>query len=256
MHGPKTNSKFLKACGTLSDTPSEIRKASQKLNGSAPLGKDSESSDFHSWLPNTSIKKLQLDQQIDQPPTPIKLYEEWGNLSASSEHTPSSCMPNAQDTGRISITSIEDGEVGSLKMATNVPPTNKSVRFECNFDTSSSKGSSSENGCQILRKFESPGYMSVSKPSPKPTPLKLSDEMQTPGTVFPTELLANGKTRIRSQYVYPVLNPVENASRWKVLQEDDSSSHQLSSQLKEFSEQLENSTPKSVGEKEAPLCRN
>lgn len=160
-----------------------------------------------------------------------------------------SCMPNAQNIGRISISSVEDGEVGSPQTVTNVPTKNKSVRFQCNLDTSSSKGSSSENGEQIFRKFESPADPSVSKPSPKPTPLKLSDEMQTPGTAFPAniELLANGKSRIRSQYVYPVLNPVENASQWKVLKEDDSSSLQLSSQT---SEHLENSTPKSVGVKE------
>ncbi|KAF2290677.1 hypothetical protein GH714_014969 [Hevea brasiliensis] len=245
--------KFLKASGTLPETPSEIRKASEKLKGSAPLGKDLESSDFHSWLPNTSIKKLQLNRQIDQLPTPVKLREEWGNVSVSLEHTPISCISDAQNTGKISISSVESGEVGSLKTATDVLPKNKSVRFECNLDTPSSKGSSSENGCHILRKFESTGDFSVSKPSPKPTPLKLSDEMQTPGTVFPTnvELLANGKTRIRSQYVYPVLNPVENASQWKGLQEDDSSSLQLSSQLKESSEQLENSTAKSAGDKEA-----
>ena len=59
-----------------------------------------------------------------------------------------------------------------------------------------------------------PSQMSVSKSSLEPTPLKLSDEMQIPKTVFPAsvEVLPNGKTRIRSQYVHPFLNPVENAS--------------------------------------------
>lgn len=80
--------KFLKACGTLPETPAEIRKASQKLKGS-PYEKDAESSKFHSWLPNTSIMKLQLDRQCDQPSTPIKLSEEQGSRSASLEHTPS-----------------------------------------------------------------------------------------------------------------------------------------------------------------------
>jgi len=128
--------------------------------------------------------------------------------------------------------------------ATKVQSRNRSVRFECDFDTSSSKGSS-ENGCQVPRKYESPGNLSVSKPSPRPTPLKISDDMQTPGTVFPANLetLANGKTRIRSQYVYSVLNPVENASQWKLLREDDSNSHEQSGEL--FSlEQSESATPK------------
>ncbi|XP_002530206.3 protein JASON isoform X2 [Ricinus communis] len=232
--------KFLKACGTLPETPSEIRKASEKLRVSPPAGKNSQSSDFHSWLPSTSIKKLQLDKEIDQPPTPVKLCEEWGHGSVSSEQTPSSCISNAQNTARMSVSSVED--------ATNVPFKNKSVRFECNLDTSSS-----ESGHLNMRKFESPEDMIVSKPSPKPTPLKISDEMQTPGTVFPAslEILANGKTRIRSQYVHPLLKPVENASQWKVLQEDDSSSHQGLSELKGSLEQLKDSTPKSeVGVKD------
>lgn len=83
--------KFLKACGTLVETPAEIRKASQKLKESTPsYEKDNEYSKFHSWLPNTSITKLQLDRECDQPPTPIKLPEEWGRGSSSSlEQIPS-----------------------------------------------------------------------------------------------------------------------------------------------------------------------
>lgn len=80
--------KFLKACGTLVETPVEIRKAS-RLNGSPVHDGDSEHSKFHSWLPNTSIQKLQLENQPDQPPTPIKISEERGKGSDLSEHTPS-----------------------------------------------------------------------------------------------------------------------------------------------------------------------
>lgn len=79
--------RFLKACGTLVETPAEIRKAS--LKGSTTYDRDSEPPKFHSWLPNTSIKKIQLDNQPDQPPTPIKLCEDWGKESASQELTPS-----------------------------------------------------------------------------------------------------------------------------------------------------------------------
>ncbi|KAJ6399226.1 hypothetical protein OIU77_019888 [Salix suchowensis] len=130
--------------------------------------------------------------------------------------------------------------------ATIVQCRNKSVRFECNFDTSSSKGSSSENSCQAPRKYESPENLTVSKPSPKPTPLQLLDDMQTPGTVFPANLetSANGKTRIMSQYVYSVLNPVESASQWKLLKEDDFNSLQLSGEPRESLEQSEIATPK------------
>ncbi|KAL9358914.1 hypothetical protein Peur_047037 [Populus x canadensis] len=255
--GLRNEAKFLKACGTLPETPTEIRKACDKFKGSPGLDKYSESSKFHSWLPNTSMEKLQLDNQDEDSRTPVKLWEELGKGSFSSEQTPSSCMTNVQPR--------EDSESGSHKRmikvqpdeidnvatgapwlsATNVQSRNRSVRFECDFDTSSSKGSS-ENGCQVPRKYESPGNLSVSKPSPRPTPLKISDDMQTPGTVFPANLetLANGKTRIRSQYVYSVLNPVENASQWKLLREDDSNSHEQSGELRESLEQSESETPK------------
>lgn len=79
--------KFLKACGTLAETPIEIRKASAKLNGSPLEDRGSEPSKFHSWLPDTSIKSLQLESQPDEPPTPIKISEERGKGSGLS--TPS-----------------------------------------------------------------------------------------------------------------------------------------------------------------------
>ncbi|KAJ6920414.1 protein JASON-like isoform X2 [Populus alba x Populus x berolinensis] len=258
--GLRDEAKFLKACGTLTETPIEIRKACEKFNGSPALDKDSEPSKFHSWLPSTSIKKLQLDNQTVQPLTPVKLCEGWGKDSVSSEQTPSSsCITN--------VHASEDSESGSRERVIKVqanenddvvagPPwlstsivqnRNKSVRFECDFDTSSSKGSSSENSCQVPGKYESPGNLSVSKPSPKPTPLKLLDDMQTPGTVFPANLETSGndgKTRIRSQHVYSVLNPVESASQWKLSKEDDFNSLRLSGEPRESLEQSESATPK------------
>ena len=80
--------KFLKACGTLAGTPVEIRKASEKLKVSASCDKDSEPSRFHSWLPSTSVEKLQLDVQLFNPTTPIKLCQELGDRTDSFERTP------------------------------------------------------------------------------------------------------------------------------------------------------------------------
>ncbi|XP_065852395.1 protein JASON isoform X2 [Euphorbia lathyris] len=239
--------KFLKACGTLPETPAEIRKASKGLKSSPPLNKGSESPDFRSWLPNTSIKKFQLDNQIDESSFPIKLCDELGHGSPSSELTPTSCISIEQNTGSKSF-SVDDA-------TSKLPVKNKSVRFDCNFDTSSCKRSS-EDMLNVSRRSDSPGDSTASKPSPRPTPLKLSEEMQTPGTVFPAslEVLGNGKTRMRSQYVHPLLNPIENVGQWKELQQDNFTSHELSSQLKESIEQLENSSPEAgVGLKEASL---
>ena len=81
--------RFLKACGTLAETPAEIRKATAKSKFSPSYDGDSEPPKFHSWLPNTSIKKLQLDNQTEQAATPIKLRDEWGKGSGLQEQTPS-----------------------------------------------------------------------------------------------------------------------------------------------------------------------
>jgi len=82
----KLQAKFLKACGTLTGTPIEIRKASEKLKTSPS---PDDPSRFHTWFPNTSVEKLQPDVQPFDQPTPIKLCQKWGNSMDSFEHTPS-----------------------------------------------------------------------------------------------------------------------------------------------------------------------
>ncbi|XP_061342777.1 protein JASON [Gastrolobium bilobum] len=242
--GLKDEAKFLKACGTLAGTPAEIRKASEKLKVSPSRGKDTDPPKFHSWLPNTSVEKLQLDVQQFHPPTPIKLCQEWENSTDSFEHTPTSCISNAEDTPHDSL-DIEGSRTGTLHAAdstdnnaasvsprpvTTTQRKNKSVRFEC--DTgSSSCGSSSEQ--------------SAYKPSPYPTPLKLFDEMQTPGTVYPvsSEELPNGRPRVRSQFVYPIYNPGENVVLCKILEEKVFNPEQDTSELSDSVEQAQNASP-------------
>ncbi|XWS30905.1 hypothetical protein CRYUN_Cryun23aG0031500 [Craigia yunnanensis] len=260
--GLKDEAKFPTACGTIPVTPAEIRKPSQKFKQSPPCDGDSETSKCHSWHPNTSIDKLQLDKQSDQPPTPIKLFEAMGRRSDSPENTPISCISNAANTGRFSIGSTEGSELMSVDkivkidiVSTSAYRRDKSVRFECESDASSSK---SEMGGQNPKKLELLCYQSASKPSPNPTPLKFSDEMQTPGTDFPStlETLANGKTRIRSQYVHSVLNPAENAILLNAMKEEPFSSKAMFGELKESPERPENATPKlEVGVKQTSLVK-
>ncbi|KAK2971610.1 hypothetical protein RJ640_026737 [Escallonia rubra] len=261
--------KFLKACGTLPETPFEIRKASAKLKDSTTDNVDSESVKFHSWLPSTSIEKPNIDEQPDQPPTPMKLREEWVMGSASSTQTSISSITSGRSDTRVYNSSIEASGVENGRTdiieahssqtckstASSVSPRhlvasvqcrNKSVRFDCESDASSFSSESCSSEIKS-NKYEQAGNRSVSKPSPYPTPLKLSGEMQTPGTVFPgyLETAGNGRNpRIRSQYVYSVLNPVENLSQWKVLNDDYSSSNQQSDHLRESLEQDNNYTPK------------
>ncbi|KAL0546860.1 hypothetical protein IC582_016778 [Cucumis melo] len=194
--------KFLKACGAIVETPAEIRKTSRKLS-------------------NASLE------------------------SGSAERSPSSCITGEQ-TQRVSAQHIEGSENGSeaaLSSPDNVMTTcrSKSVRFECDINESPSR-SSSGSGREKVKGFDSLGNRSVSKSSPYPTPLQLSDEMQTPGTVFPANL-DHGKARIRSQYVYSVMNPVESAAQLKALKEEDSNLEGVSKEMGESVEELEMMTP-------------
>ncbi|GMI73395.1 JASON [Hibiscus trionum] len=195
-----------------------------------------------SSLSNISTDKFQLDKP-HQPPTPIKLSEALVRRSGSPDNMPNSCISNAANIGSFSIDSTEGSETTTVDKTVkiDVEPTsangrNKSVRFECEFDASSSKYDD-----QNTNKLELLSSQSASKPSPNTTPLKLSDEMQTPGTVFPL----NGKIRIRSGDVHSVLNPVENATSKEILGE-----------LKESHERPEEATPKvEVGVKQTSLMK-
>lgn len=121
---------------------------------------------------------------------------------------------------------------------------NKSVRFECDTDLSSCD--SSGFGRQHMKKTDSPNNESAYKPSPYPTPMKLSDEMQTPGTVYPEtkEDLPISKFRVKSQFVYPINKPGDDVSQ-KILEEEGRVPGQDSRKLNESVErsQIATSTP-------------
>lgn len=138
-------------------------------------------------------------------------------------------MTTGHQTRRDSISSTKSSDDGATTpnevtanepeaFATTLQRTNKSVRFECPSNVSS------ERSGQRIKQSGSSDDSSVSMPSPYPTPLHLTDEMQTPGTVFPSYMnnVAGGTTKIRSQYVYSVLNPIEYQSQWKELDEENS----------------------------------
>lgn len=263
----KDEAKFLKACGALPETPAEIRQASEKWKDLSAQKGDQEDSKFRSWLTNTSVETLNLEMNSGQPLTPIKDCGQWLKVSDSLDHTPSSCLTEGLNAGRVSTSSVEGNETknaGSVELiaspchsltCSSVPKDitpsiigkNKSVRFDCDSDTSSvtSKSCPSEASSQSLKQSGSTSNLSIAKFSPYPTPLKLSDEMQTPGTVFPAYLDAMGQgknTRIRSQYVYSVLNPVENMSEWKDVKNEDANDHQ-SSCSRESCQQIDQETP-------------
>ncbi|KFK42983.1 hypothetical protein AALP_AA1G064300 [Arabis alpina] len=210
--GLRDEARFLKACGTIPETPIEIRKASQKL--SSP--QDSGSAEFHSWISSSSA----IGFHLDESPTPMKNCKEEGRPSFSSEQTLSSCVINvpdtASDTDEVeSIGTAFKGELDRSDKPMLTAGKTKSVRFECDLDQSHSSKSSEDSSS---RKPEMGSKISFTVSSPNPTPLKLSDEMQTPGTIYPAnmESAGRGRPRIRSQFVHSVSNLMENASLYKV----------------------------------------
>lgn len=257
----RDQAKFLKACGTLPETPAEIRKGMAKCKDLSAPTRDVEPLKFKSWLSDMAVEKFNLDLLPDHPITPIKSHA-LEKKSGSLAHTSSSCMTDGQNDLSLPKNSIHGSgssdtptsiEVNANQAhrdaASEVSPTsapsaqnmNKIVRFDCESDLSavSSKSTSSALDSENSKQAMFSGNYYASKNSPYPTPLKLSDEMQTPGTVFPTYLdnIGNRKiARIRSQYVYPVLNPVDRASQLKELSDEDSSSRLRSSSVTESGE--------------------
>ncbi|KAM3221558.1 hypothetical protein P3L10_020828 [Capsicum annuum] len=194
---------FLKASGTLPETPAEIRKGLAKCKDLS-ASKGDEPLKFKSW-PDVVVEKLNLDLLPDHPITPIKSNGR-EKQSGSLAHTSSSCMADGQSDVSLPKSSIHGSgypktptsiEVSSNQAhrdaASEVSPasaprgyTNKIVRFDCKSDLSavSSKSTSSAADSEKPKQAEFSGNYYALKNSPYPTPLKLSDEMQTPGTVF------------------------------------------------------------------------
>ncbi|RDX91154.1 Protein JASON, partial [Mucuna pruriens] len=208
-------------------------------------------------LARTPLEKVHLDGQPFNPSTPVKRCEEGGKRIDSLEQTPSSCISNAQSTTQCdSLDSTEGIRAGTLhgldrndqnKASVSPWPSttytkrrNKSVRFECDSDLSSCDSS---DYVQHMKKLDSPNNGSAYKPSPYPTPMKLSDEIQTPGTVYPAtkEDFPNGKPRVKSQFVYPISNPGDVVTQ-KILEEEDHIPGQDSRNLSESVERSEIAT--------------
>ncbi|KAI7732901.1 hypothetical protein M8C21_015379, partial [Ambrosia artemisiifolia] len=188
--------KFLKACGTLPQTPVEIRE-NDKSKDWQPHNGDTESK-FSSRLSNIAIEEG-LQTQPDQLQSPVTVFQKWENGSDFSSNSSNS----SRNIDSISSNSTEGC---GIEPAASTHCKNKSVHFKSQTDLCSfSSKKSSHNIIKVpLKLCESPFDHTISKPSPYPTPLKLTDDMQTPGTVFPSY----GKSpRIRVQYVHSSINP-------------------------------------------------
>lgn len=164
-------------------------------------------------------------------------------FSASSSE--SNGMRNATPTKVIGERDMSpaSSSVSANCVAPSVPYKNKSVRFDCEpqMSLASSKTYSSEISSKNSKQSEPAGNAGTGKSSPYPTPLKLTDEMQTPGTVFSgyPDDMGQARTRIRSQYVYPV----ENASQFKVFNDEDSNSNTMNNENIESPKETDEANP-------------
>ncbi|XP_021997560.1 protein JASON isoform X1 [Helianthus annuus] len=161
--------KFLKASGTLPQTPVDIRKT-EKLKDSQPHNEDPEPT-FHSTHSSTSLKNT-------------------GGISSSSSEVcgiePDSCSFSSKS---------------SSHKITNVP----------------------------LNPSESLFNHIISKPSPNTTPFKLTDDMQTLGTVFPPY---GNNPRVKFQYVYSPMNTKKFSQLDEPVQESPQSQVKLQASTK------------------------
>ncbi|XP_058788273.1 protein JASON-like [Vicia villosa] len=209
----KDEAKFLKACGTIVSTPDEIRKTSGKLKVSPSCSDDSGPPKFRSWLLDSSAQNVPTEVLPFNPPTPKKQCEELGERTDYSDLTPSSCISNANNT-QCYQDSTEGSGTGSCHPTDGTQMSkgrNKSVHFECETDISS---------CESVAYG---GWHMKKTDSPNPTPMVLSEEMQTPGTVYPATLkdLPNDKL-VKSQFVYPNSSVAEDVSKRKILEQSES----------------------------------
>lgn len=270
--------KYLKSCGTLLRTPSEIREAS--IRQRTPFEYDKNvNSEWHSWFPHPPVREIQWDGPPGESPTPpAHLHEElskiptpnsilhvpkqpstrfedkmpqnedneytkqdYGHLGNREEKTAHADVKSSSSAGSYFVSENEDHFQPISPMSSKLlePIVHKHSRYgdyltvEEDSDSFSDAGSIASRDSATkhenisFNQFDSEASLEPQTPplfkstySPQSTPLRLTGNMNTPWTGCAKTIEnagVNKNARIRSQYVYPVLNPVENLSQWKEL---------------------------------------
>ncbi|XP_042380218.1 protein JASON-like [Zingiber officinale] len=174
---------LLKNCGAILQTPAELSKTSGTTTTEAPVSGNVSNCYFTSKIPDTSDLEIVWDEKDEHSTAGSQQIMQ--NCESSS---PSVSLSKSQDYEGIQIESFIE-----LKSTLHNP------------DIS-------------LHPHEAHIHLQASVDSPSQTPLKVTNEMETPATVYPTNIcnLAAGKgPRIEIQYAYPLTNPVETL-RWKL----------------------------------------
>ncbi|KAL5731580.1 hypothetical protein ACHQM5_004293 [Ranunculus cassubicifolius] len=184
---------LLKACGAITETIDENCEISEKLDWE----EQSASS------PNTATRHNETVTTEPESPehTPCRtLFSE--ELQAAGEEHCQNENPSI-DINTLAVTPM----VPSLTSCRN-----KSVRFEVEAGTEplSSRSFLYETSAKYSEQSNS---FSSSEKSSYATPLSVTDDMETPGTIYlstQTNLGSGKHTRIRSQYVRSILKPIDN----------------------------------------------
>ncbi|XP_010414212.1 PREDICTED: protein JASON-like [Camelina sativa] len=223
MHIDKDEAQVLKVCSITPVTPVEIKKAPKKLE--TPQRREHFGS-TPSWVSSNSESVFHLDEIKNEP------CEEMGRSVDTSEQTPSSCLTEARSNARISSASSNASEesigtafrdevdiTGNVSLkAGNVKSKTKSVPYEYDFDQSYSSSSSKNI---TSRKPEMPANTNIPAASPNPTALKITDEIQTPRTIFPENMGSAGKGRQRVQDKTEIESPTSTICEGKLEESTD-----------------------------------
>ncbi|KAM0889964.1 hypothetical protein ACQ4PT_027362 [Festuca glaucescens] len=175
-----------------------------------------------------SEEHLEDDPGIDKE---LRQAADYLKLCGTISQTPAE-LQNASSEINLE-TANEVGKVSGIG-ATSVSEFNSSECFKCEEDHTLmteievSRVESVDSDPQSVLREKSPFWsiknrFSGSSGSPFPTPLVLSDDMQTPGTIYTSHTgssMSRKRVRTRKQFVYPVLRPIENRLHPMELTED------------------------------------
>lgn len=231
----RDEAEFLKSCGTILETPVELRNSSAEVTAQLSSIASNDSSNFTA----TPFKKLAWAEHCEDS----DLSQNSPAIFRFGEHGMHEPLPSENVTQIMPHYSVENSpkiESDAKSVSTNASPyTSTDARLENNMQNPIEPEVESINQNISPTKDESPQQF-TSKKSPYPTPLTISEEMETPLTVYPS---TQGKTRrkntkIRTQFVYPILKGKgnENDKRSPSREEFEQEGHDSFKRLKSLKE--------------------
>ncbi|KAG6493425.1 protein JASON-like isoform X1 [Zingiber officinale] len=192
----KHEAAFLKNCGALLQTPAEFHKTSGATN-EAPTG-DDISSNFTSKISDTLNLEILWDEKHELS---RDLVQDQQNICLSQSDCISCTVVSQQTMQNCESSSLS---VSSIKSVVN---------DEIQIDSVAELNSRCHTPDISPSRYESHIQPQASVCSSFPIPFKVTKEMETRATVYPTNLgnFATGKgTKNGNQHAYPIANPREN----------------------------------------------